>query len=298
MSAAPQTSWRHHYLPQFYLRQWTTEPDGKVWCYKRERSGRVTEKRVAPKATAFEDRLYSVETAVSYLPERFPDSVETRFLSPLDNLAAPILQRLVTGDALPLAEDERTVWALFLNSLIERDPRLLRSREQQTPAIADELVESFVARGLDEESRERRREIIRGMDHRVMARNTLREHMVNSIRDKEVIDYFKRFSWRATTVHPALLTSDAPLIVNNGHSKEPIFTLSLALSPSRLFVATHPTWSVDDELLKLIAFSHNLLMIDGQRFLYSHTRIEDGSVVRLRFAVDNYFGVTKQPEEP
>ena len=131
-----------------------------------------------------------------------------------------------------------------------------------------------------------------------MARNLLREFMVNEIRDKEVIDYFKACSWLVTAVSPELLTSDAPLIVNGGHDKDSISSLSMALSPSRLFVMAHPKWTIDNELLRLIAFSHNLTLVDGPgQFIYSQHPVEDGPVVRLRYAIDNYFSSATVPGE-
>jgi uncharacterized protein DUF4238 len=298
MTGESQVSWRHHYLPQFYLRQWTTAPDGKVWCYARQPTGRVSEKRVAPKETAFEKELFSVQTVVPYMPERSPDSIETGFLKPLDTLAAPILHKLVRGESLPLTDEERTVWAVFLNSLIERDPRLIRSREQQVPAITAELKRKFLGEAPSEESRQRRLEILETMDLEMAGRNTLRTFMVREIRDKRVIDYFKGPSWQVMSVTPDLLTSDAALIVNNGSRKDPITMLSIALSPSRLMVMTPRKWTIDDEWLRAVAFSHNLCLVEGGgRFLYARQPVEDG-LVRLRSMIEDYFAIDEASLEP
>ena len=79
---------KHHYVPQFYLKQWA-EADGKV-PYFRWLSGRTLVDRIAPRSTAFEDDLYARER----VPTDERHIVET-FFAKLDDKAARIHRRLI-----------------------------------------------------------------------------------------------------------------------------------------------------------------------------------------------------------
>jgi|WetSurSiteA1Bulk_404760.scaffolds.fasta_scaffold20926_6 hypothetical protein len=50
---------KHHYIPRFYLSAWCGR-DGCVTYYKVERDG-VVAKRISPKGTGYEDRLYTLK---------------------------------------------------------------------------------------------------------------------------------------------------------------------------------------------------------------------------------------------
>jgi len=293
MHDRPQPSHRHHYVPQFYLRQWSSGPDGKVWCYKRERSGRLSEKRVVPKGTGFQDHLYSMRRVTPFLREPATDVIERDFLSPLDNASAYVLQKLLRGHEQSLSAEERAFWALFLNSLLERNPRTLRARDEIAPGVAEEVLAEVRAKCDSVESSARLDALIRRLDYVGMARNAIREHMVHEIRDERVLNHFLSRSWRVVTLGPEteLITSDSPLVLNCGRSKAPIDMLALSLSPNKLFLSYPPTWDVDDELLKRIVFIHNLLLVRGEgEFLYSMCRLEDGPIVQLRQAAERFFG--------
>ncbi|CAN96462.1 Hypothetical protein sce6295 [Sorangium cellulosum So ce56] len=293
MGSTSQPSRRHHYVPQFYLRQWADD-DSKLWCYKRERSGKLSETQVAPRATAFQEHLYSVRDTAPFLPERTPDVIEGQFFSPLDNAASQVFQKILSGRGLPLPETEKTTWALFLNSLLERDPRTLATRDEVAPAVAEKVLAELRARCRSAESRARLDDMIGRVDYMAMARNSVREHMVREIRDGDVIEYFKKKSWTIVDVSAEtleLITSDSPAVINCGHSKSPVHMLTLALNPSKLFLMQPAAETIDEETLKAIVVCHNLSLLesDGQ-FLYSRSRLEDGPIIKLRTAAELYFG--------
>jgi hypothetical protein len=99
-----------------------------------------------------------------------------------------------------------------------------------------------------------------------------------------------------------LITSDAPLVVNGveQQSTRPIQMMTLALSPSRLLIMRPASWGeIEDTFKRTLLLSHNLSLVqgNGSDFLYSSNPIEDGEVVRLRTAVENYFGRSGGPPE-
>ena len=108
--------WRHHFTPEFYLRQWSGA-DGLV-CEIKRAHGKVEAQRKAPRATGFACDLYRTDR----VSVEHTQHVEKNFMAPLDNDAARALQKILSGDATPWAGPERTAWTTFLLSLLFRTP--------------------------------------------------------------------------------------------------------------------------------------------------------------------------------
>lgn len=284
----------HHYVPQFYLREWAGD-EGKVWRYRREPSGSVSEKPVAPRGTAYEPDLYAVVDAGEIRPPYNPHVIEREFFGKIDNDAAPVLRKLVESDAPALDDTERTAWALFMNSLIERGPATLGWRDEAAPVAAAQSIERLRSTsGTTREGRVRVERIIARIDPVQMARNSVREFMVSEIRDQKVIDYLKSLAWVVvprTAADPPFITTDRPLLVNVGESSRPINVLTMAVSPKKLFLAHPSGWVMNDELLALVgnlAFGHDLLLLQaGCTCVYASKRVEDTARARLRRAVEH-----------
>jgi len=115
---------KHHYSPQFYLRQWAGA-DGRLFRYHRPHSVTVVSK-LSPEHTGFEDYLYTVDGGDD------PQILEKGFFSNVDNYAAPILEALTQlGPDLVIlrnghfTDDQKSDWARFINSLHVRGPHSL-----------------------------------------------------------------------------------------------------------------------------------------------------------------------------
>lgn len=216
---------RNHYVAQFYLRGWAA-PDGRVFRYKRVR-GKVAERPVSPKATAFRHDLYTVRSTLVGVPEADGDALEKKFLSPLDDAAAKVLPKLL-GTALTVTGEERMVWAMFLNSLLERDPRTLEKNDRVARELAAAVMTDARAR-ITEENRGRMERAIARFDAEAAARNTVRSVMVHEIKRPDVLQYFVGQEW---LVIPALgdleFISDRPLLANGGVEERPIQWLTMA----------------------------------------------------------------------
>jgi hypothetical protein len=201
----------HHYLPQFYLRQWVGD-DGKLWRCRREPSGVVSEKAVAPRATAFEPDLYAIRDATG-IDVYDPHIIETEFFSGIDSDAALVHQKLLGPLPVRLSDEDRHAWALFLMSLLERTPARLGPLDHAAPAIAEQVNAHLRAACVTPESRAYLDEILADLDTVQMARNAIREFMVKEIRNAAAVDALKSLTWlvvpRETTT--PLLTTDCPL---------------------------------------------------------------------------------------
>ena len=294
-------SWRHHHAPEFYLRQWSTPPDGFLWRYQREPSGIVSEKRRAPRSTGYKENLYATPPAAPW-DHWAPDIVESQVMQRVDGDAAKVLAKL-TAPAVPqLDADERKAWARFLSSLMERQPKELAERD----AFAEKLAIESLARlramyTASEEGLAQVDHALSNFDHVVAARNVVRTKMVHEINDGKFLDHIvNEHDW---SLFPALaddddfITCDRPLIVNAGADESrPVYTMTLALGPRLLFVSYPAKWRTDDpkaldEALEATVAHHNLFVLQtGARCLYSAKRVADGPRIRLRTAVDNMLG--------
>jgi hypothetical protein len=105
---------KHHYNPQFALRRWVGS-DGRL-CAMRRINGVVTPRRRQPSRTGMLRDLYRIEGVA----EESSQDLEIKFMSPLDNVAAVVLDRLITGK--PLDPEQRLAWARYLLSMLFRNP--------------------------------------------------------------------------------------------------------------------------------------------------------------------------------
>lgn len=286
---------RNHYVTQFYLRSWC-EPNGMLRIYKRGARKEVVELRRSPKATAFEEDLYTARSTILDVPEPRPDVIETQFFQKIDDDASKVLTKLIAND--PLSADESVAWARFLHALIERDPRHLARNDTIAQQVAADLI-SETRTKFAACSRERLEHALARFDVAAAARNTVLSAMVHEIRRKDVLDHLTKQAWLVLPMLEGLeyITSDRPLLVNGGETSLPFEWMSIALSPVQLFLSCPRSWEGEDELLRQLALAHNFMVIQSEaRFLYSRGALADdipvGNVkVNLRRAAESAFGV-------
>lgn len=293
MTHATPISHRHHYVPQFYLRQWVNLSDGFLRQYAFGKDARLREKPVSPRSTGYRDDLYSVCEADPFPLRHAPDIIETDFFSKVDNDAAVVLSKLVSGRELPLADGERKAWALFLNSLLERNCHSLLARESLAPQFAEQTFANMRSLCSTENDLARMRRVLERIDGLGMAKNALRETVVKLTKDEAVLEYFVRCRWLVLALAPdfELITTDTPIIINaRGMNARPIQILTIAIGPGHLFVMHPSDWEVDSGTLKLTAFTHNMLLLAGEHeFVYARAPLQDQPNYRLRFAVEDSF---------
>lgn len=226
-------TWRNHYVPQFYLEQWTGT-DGLLHQYRRLPSGEMMLEKVPPEDTGYEEHLFTFrETAIS--GQRNPDQLETGLLQEIDGKAAPVLRKLKSGEE-QLTDEEGDHWARFIISLIERDPREIQNAKAFMGAMWDEETEAHP-------------DVQEAFPKDVQVHNIALRSLKDAINNRLWIDRLKRFHWRTFAVGQGkLLTSNHPLIVNFGehHRRnveapaEPIRVMSMALCPAAVLVMYSP----------------------------------------------------------
>lgn len=225
----------HHYVPAFYLRAWENSV-GKLWEFKNgDRYFGQSQK--SAKATGYERDLYSHATAT---PDQRDYCLESGALKDLDDRAAKVLPRLLSGDTT-LDPQARTDWARFLVAQLIRTPQDIAAqirvwnaglaspprseddwyqveRSTEDPKTLTALYSDVSAHELDAARTEALRRALTGN------RSTA---LLSGLR------------WRIRHLNDAklpLMTSDRAVVLNHRLGRPDGF-LVLPLSPSALFMA-------------------------------------------------------------
>lgn len=225
----------HHYIPQFYLNNWT-DCDGQLVVYRLERPFRAPF-RCAPKNVCAERDLYTNRAMQAHTVEA--QSTESKFFADIDNRAASALYFLLNRK--PLEPQVRDDWARFLMSLFHRQPMEVGSLR------AKALLEwqSIVA-GTHREAPQPHMQAVTlykddftrsfAYDAEDLALKTL-ESVIDSERIGNVL---VKMNWSLYTLAehaPSFLTADIPTIKTEGLMQETSSVL-LPVSPRHLFIAS------------------------------------------------------------
>ena len=111
----------HHYVPQFYLKQWAG-PDGQIPNYRWLRNSAIFGRVKSSKGTGLEPDLYARE----HVPPEERNLVETGFFSVLDDKAARVHARLFAPGCRALS-----IW--------QSEPRLAPWRRSSSPSSSRSL---------------------------------------------------------------------------------------------------------------------------------------------------------------
>lgn len=188
----------HHYLPEFYQRRWAKLKGGPVWRYQRLPNGKLDEKEVSTKSTGYVRDLYKHQHAVSFFTEEPSDVIEKKFFGKIDNDGALALDALI--NSRPLEAGARRAWAIFLLSMLHRDPKSLAERDAVAPALVRDTLERLRAKNLLPDSAVRLEGTLKDIDLVAMGLNTVREAMMREIEDPAHVAYFEACEWRVFPV--------------------------------------------------------------------------------------------------
>ena len=131
-SKPQQPSNKHHYVPEFLLKQWA-DTKGDIWRHFRNGRGEIDCKRQAPGGMGYYPGLYATDG----LPPEHRQQVEKLFMMPLDTAANRIHQRLLKGQVEKLTDAQRSRWASLIMSLWFRTPGEVASIRDAIEAFYD-----------------------------------------------------------------------------------------------------------------------------------------------------------------
>ena len=112
-------SWRHHYIPVFYLKGFTRRT-GKFYIYNKDKD-RVIDREQSPRSYFFEKNRHLLQN----LDNELDDFIETGLYSSFDDFSSTAITKL---RHVPLSEYNNNVELLskiilFINGLIYRIPK-------------------------------------------------------------------------------------------------------------------------------------------------------------------------------
>ncbi|MHB8286473.1 MAG: DUF4238 domain-containing protein [Caulobacteraceae bacterium] len=243
----PNPPHKHHYLPEFYTRRWTSEADGKMVRYWRKPSGEIERRCVAPGGIGFQDHLYTI-------PEQEDDratySLEEELFRLVDDHGSTCLEGLLRGE-IPSTGRARSKWTAFILSLAFRTPKDLLAAKNAFKLLSQTMFP-------DTECSD------------VSAEQMAKQNLWNSINNKVLGNVIINMEWDIISLvgkYVNVMTSDNPLVMSNG-LKKPDGNYSLALSPKHIFVCS---WNgpVRSEALraspKILAKTYNRYVVQRAR---------------------------------
>ncbi|MEG8222872.1 DUF4238 domain-containing protein [Sphingomonas sp. HH69] len=226
---------KHHYIPQFYLKQWA-DPSGQVLRYKKLPDGRVMSKRLFPKAIGYRDDLYRSP----YPEEKMAQRLERDFFQRLDDIAAAAMAELTVPKLRILPDEPLHDWVHFMMSLLFRQPT--NWGELHRSAMRHYKVAVDAARREIEASPDMDNEHADGILSRYMDDTELTKRLHASFRkivfNENVISHLSTFEWMIMDVpldHPTLLLSDDPMMRPVGLKNEHAH-IATPLSPRKLLI--------------------------------------------------------------
>jgi hypothetical protein len=224
---------KHHYIPFFYLSQWTK--DGRFVEFSRPPGRTQVEPRAtSPKGTGYQRGLYRL----TGVPEEVAETVERKFMSQVDNLAKDALDILLGDVWFDWTLKTHSAWSRFVNGLLFRTPeRVFAARRY----LEDHWLEKYDER-LEDYNRIKGPNDLDFIDFIVRAteRGSIQFTMkqMDDVRIGTQLNQMRCHTIDVPPVGRPLFTSDRPIIMTNGlahtHSH-----LVMPISPTRLFLATN-----------------------------------------------------------
>lgn len=279
MKHAPAT-WRHHYVPQFYLRQWSV--GGFLWQYSRAR-GNVGATRVSTRSTGFARHLYTLEPEAHTSLD--PDGLE-KCLARSEGKAAAVFKKMLALGSGSLTDEDKRTWSRFMCLQVERHPH----RMHEATKIADQLRAEFTApfRG------DQRYAVVAKLFTPEVARNLVRGMLVAP--DSAKLDWEQNlalWTWTVTTQRGQFITSDKPVMLDFGRGAHGsvVSCITMSLSPNHLLWCTPGAWKADlcnDWFQEMASLFNVALVACGPRFVYAARPLGEFSGPRFEKMLDRF----------
>lgn len=280
----------HHYVPQFYLNNWTSGQDKKLWCSKKVHKNKVVHSRIHPRSTAYEPDLNSLkECMVSGVQKEHINTIEERSKYH-DNDASVILKKMIEKGVDDLTFKDKNIWTHFCLTLYIRTPNLLNTAEESGSEIMKEVIEEEKSKSAYPKNWEKTFKLFKNSNHCYnLSRLLIYKHM-NDIGDyeKENPRIWKIFTLNDTNHN--FFTSTKPLISDGKHhNPDGASILEIALNPKKLLITYPKTFDMDKEFSTILLMSYNLRLIQlSPDYIYSLNKIENTKTFRYLKAIDKF----------
>jgi len=272
---------KHHYIPQFYLKEWQGR-DGKLQMFWRRPDGIIDTKRLFRKATGYAVDLYRLPGVTKEAEQK----VESSFMQMVDDQAVRARDHLL-GDTTPTAVATRHAWARFVLSLVVRNPEELQHFKDSFQA--DLLRPSPEFQRRYEEARQvgdppRFEDWLMLTDPTHPERSAMLA-MTNLIVNPSVLELFRKMHWTVwdtSSVQRRLMTSDRPVMMTQGMVQH-AGHYALPISPTRLFIATTSVQFAESfsrrPVGKIVRQVNELMIGQARKFVYA---VDDTNLAEVR----------------
>lgn len=281
---------RHHYVPKFYLASWCIENDDLLLLHTKTSNGSIKSGLKSPYSVSYVRGLYTLLPEIHPFQKDTSDHIEASFFSKLDDDASKLYRRILKSGISTISAEDRYLWALFVNSLLERCPVRINEVISEANEHTMKMVEDFHRTGDPRVVQN----AFKHIDVNALSRNAVLHGMVRNICDAETLEYFSRMHWATIDLPDGadhFLTGDTPIVVNGAQSEKfPVLTLSMALSPKKLLIMHANDEAFDKEFFSLLAFLHNILIVQQtQKYLISDRILTDDGYVKNKRIFESMF---------
>ena len=265
---------RHHYIPEFYLKQWgDPKKGGRLSEYCHRYKG-VEARPTFPAGTGYSHGLYTF----SELQGEAENFIEDVFLLKADDHASVALKYLLAHD-LDFDTGLKSAWSRFIMTLLFRSPESIqRLRERVATDLPSALQE------LKSEWESARREgdpkTFEEYVSSIPSRDLQQANFMLLLRimdSKNIGTFLNRMLWGVLTFNDpryGLLTSDRPYVMTNGINR-PDGHIVLPISPDTIFVAARnkETMQLIDVAckrreLRMSEKLNHLVAMQAEKFVY------------------------------
>jgi Protein of unknown function (DUF4238) len=228
---------KHHYIPVFYLRQWTKS--GFLCAMRKVHGGKVVAQLKAPNGTGYLKDLYKIEG----VPQELAQHMELKFMSMVDGDASNALTLLKNGVTEAWPVRERDGWVRFILSLLFRNPESVNVIKLHFRAVWEEGVATLRAEYSstrypnDPETFEEYFQKAHPNGAAISASN-----FMQTIMNSEVVgNAIAKMKWAQIRLHRSrfdLLTSDRPIDMPIVLARRDAYIL-LPIGPKEIFIAAN-----------------------------------------------------------
>ncbi|UPK15813.1 DUF4238 domain-containing protein (plasmid) [Bradyrhizobium sp. 155] len=274
---------KHHYIPVFYLREWTNH-EGRLIEFSRPTGQEVQPRATAPKGTGFVRGLYRLDHLSGDAAEAF----ERFFFSLVDNLAKDSMDILLGRREVPFDHRSRSAWSRFVLGMLFRNPeRLSATRKYVEDFTLDNYERDKIA--YEAQKAEDDPEYIEYLVRNVAF--TTMDWIKGMLESSKLGQHMNNMYWSVRDVSDGglkLFTSDRPVVMTNGLGYN-WSNLVMPISPTKAFMATN-TVEIMQQLkgmstMEFIKLSNEKVLKYAQKFAWN-TNADQINVARRYLSLD------------
>lgn len=230
----------HHFIPAFYLSQWTGA-NGKLVEYSLK-NGKLIAKPVGPRATGFETDLYEFAD----LPPEQRQYLEKVFFNYTDRTAADALD-IHIGNGLPWTNELINAWSRFVFGVHLRHPHAMPELRAAAKAIWDGSGAAFQSEWekiKPPNAPATFDEYLATVDPFNGAKMRV-NLIIKNFDNEELITHMNKMRWAvidASMSPRRFVTSDRPVCIHN--LRRPDGVIFIPIAPTKLFLAANEQNSI------------------------------------------------------